>query len=201
MQKRLWLADGRSDNGCFHSRIRENGLHSETRRGPGWREPSWGWTRLTPLCSPTPAGLEAPFESSPSPLLPLARLHFATPSRRFQPPTFPFLPLSLPSSLSGARFKTDFLFSPFDSLILSSLSLSLPLLFPSVAEAVALQVSAAPTSCRGWRARRWWRPEKRGTKVVRGSGSGGGDGDGEDKKRAKWKRRTGLLTKGLNNES
>lgn len=80
---------------------------------------------MTPLCSPTPAGPEAPFESSPSPLLPLARLHLATPSRRFQPPTFPFLPLCLPSSLSGARFKTDFLFSPFDSLILSSLSLSL----------------------------------------------------------------------------
>lgn len=80
---------------------RERASRSETRRGPGWREPSWGWTRLTPLCSPTPAGPEAPFESSPS-LLPLARSHLATPSRRFQPPTFPFLPLSLPASLSGA---------------------------------------------------------------------------------------------------
>lgn len=30
-RNRSWLADGRSDNGRFHSRIRENGLHGETK--------------------------------------------------------------------------------------------------------------------------------------------------------------------------
>lgn len=118
------------------------------RREPGWRELSWGWTRLTPQCSPTPARPEAPFESS-LPLLPLARSHLTTPSRRFQP--LPCLPLVF----SLGRVLRETLFGSFDFLILSSLFPFFSFSFSFGVEALALQVSAAPTSRTGWRARGW----------------------------------------------
>lgn len=85
----------------------------------------------------TAAGLEAPFESSPSLLLLLlllARSHLATPSRRFQPLLLLSCPFFSPSSrsfsFSRARFKRQILFSPFNSLSLIPSSLFLLLFLP-----------------------------------------------------------------------
>lgn len=120
------------------SRIRENGLHGETK-GTRLKGTQLRLNSVDPAqCSPTPAGPEAPFESSPS-LLPLARSHLTTPSRRSQPPTSPRLPLVF----SLGRVLRETLFGPFDSLILSSL-------FPLLHLLLSIR-------CRGTRSTGVWR--------------------------------------------
>lgn len=127
MQKRLWLADGRPDNGCFHSRIRENQAPKQ-RNAKGTRLKG---TQLRlnsddpAVFTHTAAGPEAPFESSPS-LLPLACAHTSLYALSTVSTSYLSLSSSLPLpsllslSLPDSRFKTDFLFCPFDFLILSS---------------------------------------------------------------------------------
>lgn len=192
----MWLADGRSDNGCFHSRIRENGRAAAKREGDPVEgnpvEVELGWPRCV---HPHRRGRR--LRSSPLRLFFLSLAHTSLrPLDGFNLLPFPFF-LSLSRLLSRARFKTDFLFGPFDSLILSSLFLSL---FPFS-----------------------FRPSPRHSLyrclphlLVAEDEERGGDGDLEreepkssvvaaamvrTKNGQKGKRRTRLLTKGLNNES
>lgn len=128
------------------SRIRENGLHGETKR-TRLKGTQLRLNSVDPAMFTHTGGARGPvrvlFVSSSSRSL---RPYYAL-SIAFQPPA------SSPSSssrlLSLGRVLRETLFGPFDSLILSPLFPFFSFSFPFVAEALALQVSAAPTSRAG----------------------------------------------------
>lgn len=139
------------DNGRFHSRIRENGPHGETKG-----------TRLKGTQLRLNSVDPAVFTHTGVARGPVRVLSVSSSSRSLTPRATPSTvstsyPLSLlrlsflPSSLG--RVLRETLFSFFYFLILSSLSFSLSfffhLSFSYVAEPLALQVSAAPTSREG----------------------------------------------------
>lgn len=125
------------------SRIRENGLHGETK-GTQLKGTQLKLNSVDLAVFTHTGGARGPVRvlSVSSSSRSLALYYALSTVSSLLPP----LPRS-PLVFSLGRVLRETLFGPFDSLILSSLFFSFS--FPFVAEALALQVSAAPTSRAG----------------------------------------------------